>query len=279
MLPPGSAPAGVLPGAVVLCTHRCAEHDRAEDLYQSRPSCSDHTCGQSTSVHRRRSRAPRAATDGDADAVSDLSLPGLLRRIRRTADLSQRELARAGGLPRSTVAAAEAGTRGLDARTLARLAALAGFRLALLDAEGREVAPMHAAAVRDGADRHYPAHLDTRHGDEGWWHGPHRYDRDPVTYTFDRDRRYRDVRRAGAGTPEDHRLPQPGDALADRARARRAAARQAREEELARRRAAGLVPPLDLGVACDCPPGCEELDDRSGPPRHAAGCACPCDVS
>jgi transcriptional regulator with XRE-family HTH domain len=211
--------------------------------------------------------------------VSDLSLPGLLRRIRRTADLSQRELARAGGLPRSTVAAAEAGTRGLDARTLARLAAVAGLRLALLDTEGREVAPMDAAAVRDGGDRHFPAHLDTRHGDEGWWHGPHRFDRDPVTYTFDRDRRYRDVRRARAGTPEDHQRPQPGDSLAARARARQAAARRAREEELGRRRAAGLVPPPDLGVVCDCPPECDGLDDRSGPPRHAGACVCGCDVS
>ncbi len=242
-------------------------------------SCSDHTCGQSTSVHRRTSRAPRAAVDGDADAVSDLSLPGLLRRIRRTADLSQRELARAGGLPRSTVAAAEAGTRGLDARTLARLAALAGFRLALLDEQGREVAPMDAEAVRDGGGRLFPAHLDTRHGDDGWWHGPHRFDRPPVTYTSTRDRRYRDLRRARSGTPEDHQRPQPGDSLAARAQARRAAARRAREEGLERRRAAGLVPPPDLGVECDCPPACEELDDRSGPPRHAEGCACSCDVS
>ncbi len=211
--------------------------------------------------------------------MSDVSLPGLLRRIRRTADLSQRELAQAGGVARSTVAAAEAGTRGLDARALARLAAVAGLRLALVDAEGREVAPMDAAAVRDGADRHFPAHLDTRHGDENWWHGPHRFDRDPVTYTFDRDRRYRDRRRARAGTPEDHQLPRPDDSLAARARARRLAARRAREEELERRRAAGLVPPPDLGVTCDCPPECEELDDRSGPPRHAEGCACSCDVS
>ncbi len=211
--------------------------------------------------------------------MSDVSLPGLLRRIRRTADLSQRELAQAGGVARSTVAAAEAGTRGLDARALARLAAVAGLRLALVDAEGREVAPMDAAAVRDGADRHFPAHLDTRHGDENWWHGPHRFDRDPVTYTFDRDRRYRDRRRARTGTPEDHQLPRPDDSLAARARARRLAARRAREEELERRRAAGLVPPPDLGVACDCPPECEELDDRSGPPRHAEGCACSCDVS
>ncbi len=54
--------------------------------------------------------------------MSDVSLPGLLRRIRRTADPSQRELAQARGVARSTIAAAEAGTRGLDARALAQLA-------------------------------------------------------------------------------------------------------------------------------------------------------------
>jgi transcriptional regulator with XRE-family HTH domain len=211
--------------------------------------------------------------------VLDDVLPGWLRRIRRVADLSQRDLARVTGVSSGTIAAAEAGTRGLDARTLARLAAVAGLRLALLDGRGREVAPMDAAAVRDGGGRSFPAHLDTRHGDEGWWHGRHRYDRDPVTYTFDRDRRYRDQRRARHGTPDDHQVPQPGDSLADRAASRRAAARRARAEETERRRAAGLLPPPDPHPVCECPPACDELDDRSGPPRHAEDCACGCDVS
>ncbi len=116
--------------------------------------------------------------------MSPIDLPGLLRRVRRTADLSQRELARATEVPCGTIAAAEAGTRGLDVRVLARLAAVTGLRLALLDAEGREVTPMEGAAVRDEAGRHFPAHLDTRHGDEDWWHGPHRMEREPVSYTL-----------------------------------------------------------------------------------------------
>ncbi len=211
--------------------------------------------------------------------MSDLDLSGVLRRIRRQADLSQRELARVTGLPPATIAAAEAGTRGLDARALARLAAVAGLRLALLDEEGREVAPMDGAAVRDQGGRHFPAHLDTRHGDEGWWHGPHRYDRDPVTYTFTRHRWYRDAGRAArGGAPDDHQLPRPGDHLADRAAARRDAARQARDDERRRRLAAGELSPPDLRLPCDCPPACEDLDDRSGPPRHAEGCSCGCDV-
>ena len=30
---------------------------------------------------------------------------------------------------------------------------------------------------------------------------------------------------------------------------------------------------------CSCPPACDELDDRSGKPVHAPGCACDCDVA
>ncbi|MGY1780886.1 helix-turn-helix domain-containing protein [Geodermatophilus sp. SYSU D01036] len=217
--------------------------------------------------------------------MSDFSLSGLLRRIRRVADLSQRELAQAGGLPSSTVAAAEAGTRGLDARALARLAAVAGLRLALLDTEGREVAPMDGAAVRDEGDRLFPAHLDTRHGDDGWWHGPHRYDRTPVTYTFTRDRGSRDDRRRARGTPEDHQLPQPGDALADRAAARRAAAARARAAERAQFLEEGRGRPFDDGFRCVCPPACDDLLLDERPPRpgrpapHAPDCACGCDLS
>ncbi|MGY1651578.1 helix-turn-helix domain-containing protein [Geodermatophilus sp. SYSU D01119] len=208
-------------------------------------------------------------------------LAGLLRRIRRAADVSQRELAEACGLSKSSVAAVESGDRGLDARVLARLAAVAGLRLALLDGEGREVSPMDAEAVRDGGGRRYPAHLDIRHGDDGWWHGPHRYDRDPVTYTFDRDRRWRDLRRVRGDVPDDHRREQPGDDLRDRAEARRRAAARARRERIEQARAAAADRPDPV---CTCPPACDDvfLDDRPptpGRPRpHAPGCACGCDL-
>ncbi|WP_448642156.1 helix-turn-helix domain-containing protein [Geodermatophilus sp. URMC 63] len=218
--------------------------------------------------------------------MPDLDLPGLIRRIRRAADLSQREIAGATGIPKATVAAAEAGTRGLDARDLARLAEVAGLRLVLVDGEGTEVAPMDGRAVRDEGGRRFPAHLDTRHGDEGWWHGPHRYDRTPVTYTFTRHRRRRDERRrVHGGTPEDHRLPRPGDGLAARAAARRAAARRAREEELERRRAAGALRPAGDRFRCECPPACDDLLLDEGPPTpgrpgpHAPDCVCRCDLS
>jgi transcriptional regulator with XRE-family HTH domain len=216
----------------------------------------------------------------------------LLRRIRRTADLSQRELAGALGVAGSTVARAETGERDLPVTVLARAAEVAGLRLGLLDADGQEVAGMSLDAVRDRAGRLFPAHLDPRHGDVWWWHGSHRYSRDRPRYTFDRDRRERDDRRATDGTPADHQRPHPGDSLAERARVREEAA-AAREAErragvearyLAERRLAGW--PDLWSPVCSCPPGCEELLFSEEPltPRqqavpHLDDCTCRCDVS
>lgn len=201
---------------------------------------------------------------------------GALRRARRLADLSQREMAEVAGLPRSTLGAAEAGTRDVAVGVLARVVAVAGLRLALLDGEGSEVPPMDGGAVRDMGNRYFPAHLDTRRSEEGWWHGPERYSRREPWYTFDRDRRWRDVLRERHGTPADHLLPEPGDAPEERRAARRRAARQRAAEEFRRRLRAGEVPPPEPWV-CDCPPRCAELEDWQGPPRHAPECPCGCD--
>jgi HTH-type transcriptional regulator/antitoxin HipB len=209
--------------------------------------------------------------------VADLDLPGALRRIRRIADLSQRELAAACGLSQSVVARAESGRGGLLVSALARAAAIAGLRLALLDANGAEVISMSGEAVRDRGGRFFPAHLDTRHGDDRWWYAVHRYDRPQPWYTFDRDRSARDSYRRRDGTPEDHQLPQPGDSPADRAEARRRAEWRSRQERLERARQA-VGQPRDDDFTCACPAACEELDDYSGRPVHAPDCACHCDV-
>jgi transcriptional regulator with XRE-family HTH domain len=210
---------------------------------------------------------------------SSFDLSGALRRIRRTADLSQRELAAACGVSPSTLAKAEARRRDVSVDVLQRAAAVAGLRIALLDAAGEEVPAMAAGTVRDGAGRHFPAHLDTRHGDVGWWHGPERYSREPPTYTFDRDRARRDGWRRAGGTPLDHRVPAPGDALAARAAARRRAALQRQVDELERRRRSGEPAARDVPFDCSCPPRCDELDDRCGRPVHAPECACGCDLA
>jgi transcriptional regulator with XRE-family HTH domain len=216
----------------------------------------------------------------------------LVRRIRRAADLSQREMARALGVSAGAVAQAETGARDLPSTVLARAAELAGLRLGLLDAEGREVAGMSPDAVRDRADRLFPAHLDPRHGDVWWWHGSHRYSRERPRYTFDRDRRERDDRRSTDGTPTDHQRPRPGDSLAERATARTeaAAAREAERRASAeavyreQRRLAGW--PDLWSPVCSCPPGCDDLLFSEAPltPRqqavpHLDDCGCRCDVS
>lgn len=204
-----------------------------------------------------------------------------LRRIRRIADLSQRQLAAAAGVSASAVSHAEAGTRDLPARALARAAEVAGVRLALLDADGREVTGMAGDAVRDRGGRLFPAHLDTRYGDEEWWytHRGHGHDREQPWYTFDRTRWVRDWVRARDGMPEDHQVPRPGDSPRQRARARRDAHWRAVAEERQRRFLAGEFAHVDPGIDCTCPPECDEVDDGSGSPRHAGACPCGCDLA
>ncbi|TFV60809.1 XRE family transcriptional regulator [Geodermatophilus sp. DF01-2] len=212
--------------------------------------------------------------------MTDPAHSGMLRRIRRVADLSQRELAARIGVSKSAVAAAESGRSGLDVRVLGRAAELAGLRLALVDAGGREVPGMDPEAVRDRAGRYYPAHLDTRYGDEEWWysHQGHGHDREQPWYTFDRARWVRDWHRARDGTPDDHQLPQPGDSPKARAHARRDTHWRAVAEERQRRFLAGEFAHVDPGLTCSCPPECDEVDDGSGPARHATVCACGCDL-
>jgi transcriptional regulator with XRE-family HTH domain len=214
--------------------------------------------------------------------VSTFSLAASLRRIRRRADLSQRELGEVLGIAASTITHAEAERRDLPVGLLDRAAALAGLRLALLDADGTEVAPMNEDTVRDGAGRHFPAHLDTRYGDEGWWHGPERYSRRRPTYTFDRNRALREDRRRRSGVPDEHLRPRPGDPLAERAAERAAelqrAARRRREEMRQRHLDAGGLAGFDDGLRCTCPPGCEYAEGRNEDLTHASACACCCDV-
>jgi HTH-type transcriptional regulator/antitoxin HipB len=209
--------------------------------------------------------------------VTAFDLAGALRRIRRIGDMSQRELASAAGISASTVSNAESGARDLPVRLVARIAELAGLRLALMDESGREVRPMAGASVRDRGNRRFPAHLDTRYGDEDWWHGEERYARQQPWYTFDRVRYTRDYWRGRTGTPEDHLVPGPEDSPEERRAARQRAARLRRDEELQRRLAAGEVSPQQ-DWTCTCPPACDELDEGNGPPVHAGECLCRCDV-
>jgi len=125
------------------------------------------------------------------DVTAGLDAPGMLRRTRRTADLSQRELAAALGVAQATVARWETGVTSPNLETVCRLAEIAGLRLVLVDEQGRSVPPMAEDALRDRAGRRFPAHLD------GWECGP-------IPIRFLRRGVYRDLLRRHVGTPADH---------------------------------------------------------------------------
>jgi transcriptional regulator with XRE-family HTH domain len=231
----------------------------------------------------------------DERAAARSRLGSLVRRIRRTADLSQRELAGALGVSTGAVAQAESGARDLPATVLARAAEVAGLRLALVDHSGAEVPGMDGAAVRDRGGRFFPAHLDLRPGDTSWWHGDERYSRERPEYTFDRDRRGRDEFRVAVGVPADHHVAGPGDSLEERALARAAAARATdadrRRRSLAdhllrRQERLALGLPLFEDPTCSCPPACDDLlfAEEALPPRqqavpHVEDCPCLCDIA
>lgn len=135
---------------------------------------------------------PPAAVDA---VVPDAS--GLVRAVRRRADLSQRELAERTGLSRSTIGRIESGSLAPGLRTLTTILSVAGVRLVAVDEDNRRVPPMEdlPGDVRDGAGRRYPSHLDTILDPlPGEWWGD-RYGLAHPPETFRRDREMRDVMR------------------------------------------------------------------------------------
>jgi HTH-type transcriptional regulator/antitoxin HipB len=82
-----------------------------------------------------------------------------VRRARRVADLSQRDLAAIIGLAQSRVSRIESG-HDVGVETFARILGVAGLRIAIVDDTGAEVSPMPPDVLRDGAGRRQPSHLD-----------------------------------------------------------------------------------------------------------------------
>lgn len=179
-------------------------------------------------------------------------------RVRRLADLSQRELAALVGISSSTVSRIESGTVVPSIQLYARVLALAGLHLAVVDGDGNEVLPVPIDTVRDNQGRRFPAHLDVAPPDEvpfERWAFP-RYDR-PEARGWFRHRSARDE--LAEASPARHR---PTDHPTEPALA------------LRRRLMRGPQPRVDArpvaDVECACPDACfEEL--------CTAECPCQCE--
>jgi HTH-type transcriptional regulator/antitoxin HipB len=173
--------------------------------------------------------------------VTNFDAPALLRRARRLADLSQRDLATRAGVSPSTVAKAELGA-GTSFAMLLRLFAAAGMQLVVQDQDGAALAPMRTDCLRDRNSRRYPAHLDPAPFDRyepPWLDRANnmnrlcRYDRPKPVAVYEL-RPERDWRRRRYFEPYDH----PGP-------------------ESLRRPRLPPVPPKESIPDCECPIECE----------------------
>ncbi|HXH80819.1 helix-turn-helix transcriptional regulator [Nocardioides sp.] len=109
----------------------------------------------------------RVTASADHEQVS-----GLIRRVRRMAKLSQRQLAHELGVSQSAVAKWETGRTSPTARMLVSILRVVDLAVAAVRAEtvhgtGEAVMPMASVAARDAGGRRYPAH--TFVWAEGWW--------------------------------------------------------------------------------------------------------------
>ena len=98
----------------------------------------------------------------------DGGIPGLVRRVRRILDVSQRGLAALLDVSQSVVARWETGRTSPRANVLHYLLGMAGLRASVHDEEtGAEVEPMRDDGARRHGGNRFPAHTDLRV--VGWW--------------------------------------------------------------------------------------------------------------
>ncbi|WP_020145831.1 helix-turn-helix domain-containing protein [Terracoccus sp. 273MFTsu3.1] len=186
--------------------------------------------------------------DGSAGDHTRDEVARYVVRVRRLADLSQRDLAALVGVSASTIGRYETNVAVPPFRLFEEILTMAGLRLAVVDGDGNEVFPVPVDTVRDNQGRRFPAHLDVAPPDEvpfERWAFP-RYDR-PEARGWFRHRAARDELAEAAprrGRPADHPTE---PALALRRRLMRG--RQPRVD----------APPV-ADVECDCLDACfEEL--------------------
>lgn len=127
--------------------------------------------------------------------------------------MSQRQMARFAKVAPSTIGKVEGGRMVPSVDLLERILGAAGLYLIVVDQDGRVVSPMEDwDDTRDGAERRYPAHLDTILDPEQgeWWADVYGLARPPET--FHRSRAYRDAQRRRSqweGRVKQHRGDPP----------------------------------------------------------------------
>lgn len=98
----------------------------------------------------------------------DGGMPGMVRRVRRILDVSQRGLAALLEVSQSVVARWETGRTSPRMSVVERLLRMARVRMGFVDEEtGEPVGPMRADGARTHRGSRYPAHSDLRA--TGWW--------------------------------------------------------------------------------------------------------------
>ena len=128
----------------------------------------------------------------------DGGVPGLVRRVRRILDVSQRGLAAMLGVSQSVVARWETGRTSPRVSVLQKMLRLAGDRgRAARRGDRREVEPMRADGARQRGGSRYPAHADLRV--TGWW-----VPREPSGEMTTIDYFVSDDRSRGCGDPAVH---------------------------------------------------------------------------
>lgn len=126
-------------------------------------------------------------------------------RVRRLADLSQRDLAEVVSISASTIQRVETAQHDLGVGAFVGILGVAGLRLAVVDHSGQEVDPVPVDVIRDNAGRRFPAHLDVDPPDlvPPLRRLMPRYDRPPARGWY-RQRPERDRLRSLTGEPMDH---------------------------------------------------------------------------
>ncbi|SEB28610.1 HTH-type transcriptional regulator / antitoxin HipB [Nocardioides exalbidus] len=146
----------------------------------------------------------------------DGHVQGIVRRVRRILEVSQRGLADLLGVSQSVVARWETGRTSPRVSDLLDLLRMARLELVLLDDADQEVDPMRDDGVRTHGGSRFPAHVDLRV--TGWW-SPADVESTMVEYyqwkrrskaagdpsvRYRRSRWRRALERELWGTPDDH---------------------------------------------------------------------------